>query len=102
MGPIPWFIIPEYFSDKLRPTATAIVSTSNWLFSFSVIFMWPAMKKGIGIFGSLVLFACITLVSVIFGVFCIKEPREAKEKMEKSSGNKEAQSTGDVASMQEN
>jgi MFS family permease len=107
MGPIPWFIIPEYFSDELRPTATAIVSGSNWIFAFGVIFMWPAMKKGIGLFGSLVLFACVTFVAVIFGILCIREPPGEEEKVARrtSSCNLEKEPYGssrNLASFHEN
>ena len=79
MGPIPWFIIPEYFNDDVRSTATMIVVASNWIFSFIIIFVWPYMNDGLGMFGSLIFFLCISICAIIFSVFCIHEPsREPK------------------------
>ncbi|KAK8898433.1 glucose import [Tritrichomonas musculus] len=74
MGPIPWFIIPEYFNDDVRSTATMIVVASNWIFSFIIIFVWPYMNDGLGMFGSLIFFLCISICAIIFLVFCIHEP----------------------------
>lgn len=85
MGPIPWFIIPEYFDDDVRSMATTIASASNWIFSFCIIFVWPAMKSGLGMFGSLLFFMSVTVGSVIFGIFCIHEPKNADAKEELSA-----------------
>ncbi|OHS93366.1 major facilitator superfamily transporter [Tritrichomonas foetus] len=87
MGPIPWFIIPEYFNDDVRSTATTIVSASNWVFSFIIIFVWPAMKKGMGMFWSLMFFMFVTVGSIIFGLFCVHEPLKDEEENEISSGS---------------
>lgn len=75
MGPIPWFIIPEYFNDDVRSTATMIVVASNWIFAFVIIFVWPAMNKGIGMFWSLMFFMFVTIGAIVFGIFCIHEPK---------------------------
>lgn len=75
VGPIPWFIIPEYFDDpKVRALATTIVSASNWIFSFAVIFLWPVMKSGMKMFGSLIFYMVIAVISLIFGLFFVHEP----------------------------
>ncbi|OHT09614.1 major facilitator superfamily transporter [Tritrichomonas foetus] len=91
MGPIPWFIIPEYFNDAVRPLATTIVSASNWIFSFIIIFVWPAMRDGLGMFGSLLFFMCVTVGSIIFGGFAIHEPNHE----EPSNDSSVSSSTGD-------
>lgn len=91
MGPIPWFIIPEYFDDpKTRALATTIVSASNWIFSFAVIFLWPVMRDGMGMFGSLIFFMCVTIGSLVFGLFFVHEPtmKEEEREMESSSSDK--------------
>lgn len=78
MGPVPWFIIPEYFDNpRIRAQATSIVSASNWIFSFCVIFLWPQMKKGLGMFGSLLFYMCVTVVSLVFGLFFVSEPNHS-------------------------
>lgn len=78
-GPIPWFIIPEYFNDDVRPLATTIVSASNWVFAFIVILVWPSMKKGMGMFGALIFFMFVSVASLLFGIFCIHEPKKKDE-----------------------
>lgn len=89
IGPIPWFLIPEYFSDSVRSIATSIVVASNWISAFIIIFIWPSMNKGMGMFGSLLFFMFVGLAGVIFGALCIKEPK--KEKNEKQmNDNKES------------
>lgn len=75
MGPIPWFIIPEYFIDDVRPQATMIVVASNWIFAFVVIFIWPIMNRGMGMFGSLLFFMFVSVAAIIFGIFCVHEPK---------------------------
>lgn len=76
MGPIPGFIIPQYFNESVRPTASAITVAFNWLFTFAIIFIWPFMNSGMGMFGSLLFFMGIAVVSIIFGAFCIQEIKE--------------------------
>lgn len=71
MGPIPWFIIPEIFEAEFRSTASSWVTVSNWTFSFIIIFVWPAMHDGIGMFNSLIFFMCVTIVGIIFGILCV-------------------------------
>ena len=98
MGPIPWFIIPEYFNDDVRSAATMIVVASNWIFAFIIIFVWPAMKKGMGMFWSLLFFMFVSVGAIIFGLFCISEPKKHNDEeqlkkdtnsMSKSSKNED-------------
>ncbi|OHT14937.1 hypothetical protein TRFO_14573 [Tritrichomonas foetus] len=96
MGPIPWFIIPEYFNDAVRPLATTIVSASNWIFSFIIIFVWPAMRDGLGMFGSLLFFMFVTVGSIIFGGFAIHEPNQGKNDDESNyASSSSSSSSGD-------
>ena len=74
MGPVPWFIIPEYFNDDVRSTATMMVTASNWIFAFLVILVWPYMKDGMGMFGALIFIVCISFCAILFSAFCIREP----------------------------
>lgn len=76
VGPIPWFIIPEYFDFNVRALATEIVSASNWMCSFSIIFLWPLMKDGMGMFGSFLFFMVVSFISFLFGFFVITEPKQ--------------------------
>jgi len=79
MGPIPWFIIPEYFNSDVRSLATTLVSASNWIFAFIIIFLWPLLKKGFGFFGAIIFFAIVTFVSILFEIFIVRDPHEVKE-----------------------
>ena len=76
MGPIPWFIIPEYFNDEVRAQATTISVSSNWLFTFATILIWPYMNVGLGMFGSLLLFMGVTIAAILFGALCIHEIKQ--------------------------
>ena len=78
IGPIPWFIIPEYFNDDVRSKATTIAVASNWLFTFITILVWPYMNSGLGMFGSLLFFMCMTVIAIIFGGIFIKDPVKVK------------------------
>lgn len=83
LGPITWFLVPEYFDDKSRPTATMCCTISNWVFAFIIILVFPSMKSAMGLFGALMFFFAICIGSLIFGIFCIREPE--KDNMEDDS-----------------
>lgn len=90
MGPIPWFLIPEYFDyPKTRALATTISSASNWVFAFAVIFIWPQMQAGMGMFGGLIFFMCVTVGSFLFGLYFVHEPTGGNAKDAKSSSSSE-------------
>ncbi|KAK8899450.1 glucose import [Tritrichomonas musculus] len=76
-GPIPWFIIPEYFDFGVRALATEVVTAVNWTCAFAIIFLWPLMKEGLGMFGSFLLFMVIAFGALLYGLFYIHEPRVA-------------------------
>ena len=74
-GPIPWFIIPEYFDDSLRSLAQNIVTSFNYLFTFIIVILWPVMQNGLGMFGSFIFFMVISIGAFIYGFFMIQEPK---------------------------
>lgn len=78
LGPIPWFIIPEYFNDDLRSKATTIAVAFNWLFTFITILIWPYMVTGLGMFGSLIFFLCMSAAALIFGAIFIHDEKGHK------------------------
>ena len=87
LGPITWFLVSEYFNDETRPTATMCCTTTNWLFAFIIILIFPQMKSSMGLFGALMFFFAICILSLIFGIFCIYEPKKKNEMDQQSEDN---------------
>ena len=87
LGPITWFLGSEYFNDETRPTATMCCTTTNWLFAFIIILIFPQMKSSMGLFGALMFFFAICILSLIFGIFCIYEPKKKNEMDQQSEDN---------------
>lgn len=90
LGPIPWFIIPEYFDEAVRSEANTIAVSANWIFAFTIIFVWPYMNKGMGMFGALIFFTCIAICGLLFGIFCIhdKKKNDVNDEKNDEDGNK--------------
>jgi MFS family permease len=89
LGPIPWFIVNELLPDSVRADGSTIISSSNWIFAFIVIFVWPQMEKGLGMFISLIIFMVIGIISFLFGIFFVKEPKKNEKGTESSSDKPE-------------
>lgn len=73
IGPIPWFIIPEYFNAYLRSKASAITVALNWLFAFVTVEIWPLLIKSVKMMGLFLFFSGISVAALPFGVLCIKK-----------------------------
>ena len=82
LGPIPWFLIPEYFADDIRPAATMVCTISNWIFAFIIVMCFPEMKAKMEMFGVTLLFMVVCAVSTIFGAFKITEPERNNDGFE--------------------
>ena len=82
LGPVPWFVIPELFPDSVRAVASSIISCSNWICAFIVIFIYPPMKNGIGNIWTLVIFGLIAVAGSVFGFFFITEPKEKEKSLD--------------------
>ena len=76
LGPIPWFIVPEYFSGSIRSMSATMVTFVNQLCSFLVIFLYPWMKNGMGQSATIIFYGIISAIGAIFGYFYIEEPRK--------------------------
>lgn len=44
LGPIPWFITAELFSQGPRAAAVSIAGVANWLSNFAVGLVFPSMQ----------------------------------------------------------
>jgi MFS family permease len=73
-GPIPWFIVPEMFPTSVRATAVAFAVTSNWIFTFVAIELFPQLKKWLGEAGAFIFFGGMGIAAAVFGFFFVKDP----------------------------
>ncbi len=66
MGPgsVPWLIAPELFTSSPRPTALAIVNTSNWLCNFGIALGFDPLRKVLCGWIFLVFFTCLVLFTL--------------------------------------
>jgi MFS family permease len=73
-GPIPWFVVAEMFPDFARPMAVSLSSSACWLFTFISIEASPPLARLVGDWGIFLIFAGISCVALVFGIFAIREP----------------------------
>ncbi|XP_037696741.1 solute carrier family 2, facilitated glucose transporter member 2 isoform X2 [Choloepus didactylus] len=73
-GPIPWFMVAEFFSQGPRPAALAIAAFSNWLCNFIIALCFPYIE---GFCGPYVffLFAGVVLLFTLFIFFKVPETK---------------------------
>jgi MFS family permease len=76
LGPIPWFLPPEMFPDRLRPVATSILSSTNWILSATVIFVYPLAVNAFGPFLVLTVFGIVLASGGVFGMKVLNGKRE--------------------------
>ncbi|XP_007944848.1 solute carrier family 2, facilitated glucose transporter member 2 [Orycteropus afer afer] len=73
-GPIPWFMVAEFFSQESRPAALAVAAFSNWGCNFiiAVCFQYIVEFCGPYVF---FLFAGVVLVFTVFTFFKVPETK---------------------------
>ncbi|KAK7795134.1 hypothetical protein U0070_022505 [Myodes glareolus] len=73
-GPIPWFMVAEFFSQGPRPTALALAAFNNWVCNFliALCFQYIADFCGPYVF---FLFAGIVLAFTLFTFFKVPETK---------------------------
>ncbi|XP_006155120.1 solute carrier family 2, facilitated glucose transporter member 2 [Tupaia chinensis] len=73
-GPIPWFMVAEFFSQAPRPAALAIAACCNWTCNFIVGLCFPYIE---GFCGPYVffLFAGVVLAFTLFTFFKVPETK---------------------------
>ncbi|XP_021487663.1 solute carrier family 2, facilitated glucose transporter member 2 [Meriones unguiculatus] len=73
-GPIPWFMVAEFFSQGPRPTALALAAFSNWFCNFiiALCFQYIADFCGPYVF---FLFAGVVLAFTLFTFFKVPETK---------------------------
>jgi predicted MFS family arabinose efflux permease len=78
LGPIAWFLVPEFFPDDVRGGAMATMTAVNWIGVSSVVFSWPLMRRSIGSAMSFLLFGGVLFLSFLFGLFLMPETKGAE------------------------
>lgn len=102
LAPMPWYTSPEMFPPPLRPMASSINSMTSWVGCFVVIFIYPAMQKGIGEFGAFLFFAADALFALIFGLIVIKEAIADEETTENLDSDEEEEKKDSSSTTPEN
>lgn len=73
-GPIPWFMVAEFFSQGPRPAALAIAAFSNWTCNFIVALCFPYVAEFCGPY-VFFLFAGVVLAFTLFTYFKVPETK---------------------------
>ena len=75
IGPIPWLILGEIFSNDLKPFAAPICGFINWFIGFLITFVYGSLSAAIGIGQTFWLFAVINFFGIFFIVFMVPETK---------------------------
>ncbi|XP_058411569.1 solute carrier family 2, facilitated glucose transporter member 2 [Diceros bicornis minor] len=73
-GPIPWFMVAEFFSQGPRPAALAIAAFSNWTCNFIVALCFPYIVAFCGPY-VFFFFAGVVLAFTLFTFFKVPETK---------------------------
>ncbi|KAK4469240.1 hypothetical protein MN116_006812 [Schistosoma mekongi] len=65
LGPIPWFLVSELFTQENRDAAVSIAAAINWLCNGFVALIFPQLVTYIGIY-AFIPFVCVLLAVLIF------------------------------------
>mmetsp|Transcript_8756 Transcript_8756/g.12042 ORF Transcript_8756/g.12042 Transcript_8756/m.12042 type:complete len:243 (+) Transcript_8756:3-731(+) len=79
LGPIPWAITAELFGAVERATAMGACSCINWVASFLVGLLFPAVNAALGSYTFLP-FALVTLVASFFSYYIVPETKGKSHK----------------------
>ncbi|XP_004424802.1 PREDICTED: solute carrier family 2, facilitated glucose transporter member 2 [Ceratotherium simum simum] len=93
-GPIPWFMVAEFFSQGPRPAALAIAAFSNWTCNFIVALCFPYIVALCGPY-VFFFFAGVVLAFTLFTFFKVPETKgksfeEIAAEFRKKSGSDQA------------
>ena len=75
LSTIPWYISIYYFPQETRTFGFSILTFTILAFAYIVMTIFPYMNSAIGEFGTLLVFAGITIICTIFGGFCVTDQR---------------------------
>ncbi|XP_030754375.1 facilitated trehalose transporter Tret1-2 homolog [Sitophilus oryzae] len=75
LGPLPWTVMGEIFPSNVKGIASALSSTTAFIASCLVTFLFPVLSEILGMAGSFWLFAAFCLLGFFFVYFVVFETK---------------------------
>lgn len=84
IGPAFWTLVAEMFPNKIRGTAIAMISFTQWTLNFIVVLLFPHLLKAIGGSMTFLFLAVMSAGQLLIAWFFIKETKgKTLEEIEK-------------------
>lgn len=74
-GPVPWVMMGELYSLDIKGFGGSLTSTTNWLLAFTLTKSFHTLKTFMGAGPTFWLFTAITVLGVVFILFCVPETK---------------------------
>jgi SP family arabinose:H+ symporter-like MFS transporter len=75
IGPVFWTLVSEIFPNKIRGTAVAFASFTQWVFNFVVVLFFPYFLKSIGGAATFVFLAAMSFLQWLFTYLYLPETK---------------------------
>lgn len=83
-GPLPWTVMSEVLSTRIRARATSLATAINWLCNFLVVKFYVSMKISFGVSGLYIFYASVCCLSAVYVFFVLPETKgKTLEEVEK-------------------
>lgn len=79
-GPILYILVAEILSPEIRPIFSPLAVGVNWLTVFAITKSFPDLILVTGIYGAFWLYAGLSLIGLIFVLFCVPETKKKTDK----------------------
>ncbi|EDW61041.1 facilitated trehalose transporter Tret1-2 homolog [Drosophila virilis] len=75
LGPVPWLIMAELFTEDVKSVAGSIAGTASWFSAFLVTKLFPLMKDNIGPAATFWVYSGIAFVGFVWTLICVPETK---------------------------